>query len=88
MGRLSADGMAEAAPRGIGLMWHLQSNHYPPVSSDWVPTCEAAIDLANEGGDLRELIDVPDGYGKPRPAIAIIEALHLDSWIELEETWD
>lgn len=69
-------------------MWHLQSNHYPPVSVDWVPTCEAAIDLAKEGGDLDELLDVPEGYGAPRPARAIVEALHLDSWIEWEETWD
>ena len=93
--------MAEAVGEGQvalrpALVWHLQSNHYPPVPVSMVEPCALAIEAYVEAwadgeeemfdGDL--LIDLPDGItykGHPAaPASALIEQHHL--WFFIEAT--
>ena len=69
----------------LGLEYHLQYNHYPPVPLSMVPVCEQAIAAGNvEQWD--EEVPLPDGITyKDRgtaPAYAIVEAHHLDFFIE------
>lgn len=88
MGVLSAMDMAEQADIRTALAWHLQYNHYPPITLSMVDTCIAAIDACNDGV-WNEDIDLPAGvYYKGRdtaPAWAIAEQHHLDFWITEED---
>ena len=67
---------------------HLRSNHFPPVPSSMIPVCVNAI-FACQDGDPNELIALPTGVSwkgsSEAPAYAIVEAHHLDAWIEGEE---
>lgn len=66
----------------------LTSNHYPPVPTSMVFPCIDAITAVNEG-DSERLIELPDGVlwrGENKaPARAIVEAHHLDPWVDYEE---
>ena len=89
MGSLQAEEMARLSENlEAGIAWHLQSNHYPPVSTSMVPVCIKAIDLANEG-KWKEFVTLPEGVfwrGQYNaPVSAIVEQHHLDSWIEYED---
>ena len=87
MGRMQAEGMANIAPLRVGLEWHLQCNHYPPVPLSMVDTCIAAIEAAEEGDWDREIFlpDPVEYKGQPvAPAYAIIGTFHLDAWIDRE----
>jgi hypothetical protein len=86
MGYLQAAEMAALAPdRETALRWHLQSNHYPPVPTSMISVCEAAID-ATIDGDYDDEIELPEGVryqgNNTAPAWAIVEAHHLDAFIE------
>ena len=65
----------------------LQTNHYPPVPLSMVPVCSAAIDAYNEG-DYKRHISLPSEVfwrdNAYAPAYAIIEAHHLESFLEDE----
>jgi hypothetical protein len=67
---------------------HLRSNHFPPVPSSMIPACVNAI-FACQDGDPNELIVLPTGVSwrgsNEAPAYAVVEAHHLDAWIEGEE---
>lgn len=67
---------------------HLTGNHYPPVPTSMINPCIAAINVCN-AGMFSTLIALPDGItwrGKPAaPASAIVEAHHLEAWLEGEE---
>jgi hypothetical protein len=86
---MQAEEMANMLDERQALEWHLQSNHFPPVPLDMVEPCLEAIELANSG-DWNAGIPLPDGItwreGSWAPAWAIIEAHHLDPWVE-EEAW-
>jgi hypothetical protein len=94
MGRLHAQEFAEMVEENIitieqAIGWHLQGNHYPPVPLSMVPVCIAAIDAANED-DWERDIELPEGVlwrgRNSAPASALVEAHHLDSWLqELED---
>jgi hypothetical protein len=85
MGSIQAQGITEL---GLSLeeqiMWHLTSNHYPPVPEFMVEPCIEAIDKANEG-DWDSMITMPEGVtyrGETEaPVSAIVEQHHLDFWI-------
>lgn len=96
MGRMHAEEYAEAGRNGMFpmetiLAWHLQANHYPPVSTQWIPVCVEAISLANDGLwddviPLKENYGFYTGTGRETITVAeVVEGLHLDSWIEYEE---
>jgi hypothetical protein len=67
---------------------HLRSNHFPPVPVAMISPCINAI-YACADGDPNELIVLPSGVSwrgsSEAPAYAIVEAHHLDAWVEREE---
>jgi hypothetical protein len=54
-----------------------------------VEPCIKAIDIANSGQSWDTMVDLPDGVswkGLPQaPASALIEAHHLDAWLDGED---
>jgi len=80
MGRIFAEEIAEFENVNLEYMIgvHLQHNHYPPVSLDFVPTCIEAMELASSG-DGECIIAMPNG--KYISAYNIIEGLHLESFV-------
>jgi len=58
---------------------HLQGNHYPPVSTAFIPACKKAIDNANDGV-WDEKITLPNG--RILTTGAIIDGLHLDCFLD------
>jgi len=88
MGWLKAIEWAEAS-EGLGLeaavMHHLRSNHFPPVPCEMVDPAVQAIELAARG-DYDTEIETPyehRQYGHTPPAYAVIEALHLEPFVEV-----
>ena len=86
MGSLHAMEYANSLDMETGIRIHLTTNHYPPVPSSMVGPCIEAINIANSGESWDTLIDLPSPVlwrGQPHaPASAIIEAHHLDPWLE------
>jgi len=87
MGRISTEGMIEVGdelglPRRQQLLWHLSSNHYPPVHSAFVEAAEEAIRLA-ELGEWETELTLPNGL--VRTAAFVIEGLHLEAFLSGEE---
>lgn len=87
MGYTSARDFADQASLDVALSWHLQANHFPPVPTDMVPVCKAAIEAAADGEWDTEIV-LPDGFAYrdqfSAPVRAIVEAHHLDAFIDAE----
>ena len=85
MGQLGIDAMIDVTDPDTALVWHLESNHYPPIDLRFLPVAKAAIAAANEG-DWDKVIDFPEGAQKESDtAHAICDALHLSSFITYDE---
>jgi len=69
-------------PRRDALAFHLQNNHFPPISQAFIPIAEEAIDKANDG-DHDTMIRLPNG--RTLPVHMIIEGLHLDCFLNKDE---
>jgi len=69
-------------PMDEKLSWHLQGNHYPPISEEFIPVAERAIRYHNEGR-YEEFIDMPNGL--TRRVDFIVENLHLEPFLDKEE---
>ena len=88
MGTLSAMDMAEHAPLDAALVWHLQSNHFPPVDPVFIPVAKQAIDagvdaiLHDDSTAYDEVVTMPNGIEKSLGEI--VEGLHLESFIDVE----
>ena len=80
--------------------WHLQGNHYPPIPLIMVEPCLEAIELARLGYFTAE-VQLPAHNGKDgtpfqvtwngkdtAPVSAIVEAHHLDGFIETDTETD
>ncbi len=93
MGHLQATEMAALADLDVALGWHLQSNHYPPVHSAFLPLAKQAVEkgarayvlaeisLYEEAQEiLREQVEFPNGL--IRTIGDVIEGLHLDAFVE------
>jgi len=69
----------------MGLMYHLQGNHYPPLPVSLIPACKEAIRLANNG-EKDALVALPDGMTYKNetkaPVREIIDFCHLDYYLE------
>lgn len=91
MGRLAAEDMAALnLNRRSALIWHLQSNHFPPVPHVWLDVAERVIDRLNAGGDREEKIPHPvfrSAEGVPETVTLgeVARHLHLDPWLDTEE---
>jgi hypothetical protein len=90
MGSMNALGMNEAVVDGLielrqALSWHLTSNHYPSVPLSMLDACVLAIEYMNEE-DTDANITLPEGVlwrGQAvAPAWAIVDAYHLESFLE------
>lgn len=93
MGSLQAAEIRAFAPSlEVGLHYHLTSNHFPPVDDSFIPSAVKAIELVNKAIQegpaslLDEKIDLPNGVSLS--AEAVVNGLHLHSWIETEEDGD
>jgi hypothetical protein len=86
MGRMQAEGMREMLDEETALRWHLQHNHYPPISDVFIPICQQVIGIAadaflTEDGDLwAEEIELPNG--KMMRVDKIYDDLHLDTFVQ------
>jgi hypothetical protein len=90
MGSMQAMEMAEMLDIDSALSWHLRANHYPPVPLSMVEPCKEAIQAGLEE-DWHRLIHLNGTSWRGQdsaPAHAIIEAHHLDAWLELDEEVD
>lgn len=82
MGRQQAEEMVSLLKQEQALQWHLQYNHYPPVSLAFIPVAKEAIDKGNQE-DWDSVIEMPNG--KSKTVAQIIEGLHLESFLEEQE---
>ena len=90
MGWTRASEMAEAVNNrsldiNQALTYHLQCNHFPPVSRAFIPACIEAIQLVSQG-DYDDMIDLPNG--RRMAAAEVVKGLHLDAFIEQEEDYE
>lgn len=72
-----------------GIRWDLRHNHYPPppVSSEMIPIAVKDVRLCREDkfGETIVAFFEHQGYGWSFPACVIVEAYHLEPWVnELE----
>ena len=67
------------------LQHHLCFNHYPPVSSVFVPIAERAIELADED-QWDELIELPNGSSLS--VGEIVDQLHLTTFVTFPDDDD
>jgi len=71
------------------LLWHLTSNHYPPVPEAMVPVARKAIEHA-DCGEWDEIVQFPEGLvvnGLEEMSVSkIVEIMHLDAFIEQEDS--
>lgn len=72
------------------LVWHLTSNHYPPIPTTMVEPCVMAINLASNG-DWDARVELPEGVSYrgevTAPVSAIIEQHHLDAFVIDDEEY-
>ncbi len=66
----------------VVLREHLAHNHFPPISSIFVPSALEAIEKA-DSGDTESLIELLNGLSLP--VSQIIEELHLEDFLGIEE---
>ncbi len=93
MGALSASDFNEQVKNGLAsldqaLIWHLRSNHYPPIPLSMLEPCKQAIEAGN-AGEWDKQIELPAGVSwrgqNTAPAGQIIEAHHLDSFLDSDD---
>lgn len=67
----------------LALYTHLLYNHYPPVSCNYIPVAEKAIELCNDGKwtEMVEIGKTEDGGMIMMKAEDISEWLHLDCFL-------
>lgn len=79
MGYFSAFEMRRHLPEEDALIWHLQYNHYPPISLAFLHAVREALTAVREG-DFDRPIELPS---KSRVrAAAIVEQLHLEAFLD------
>ena len=87
MGYIQAIEMANLMDLEQGVRWHLRHNHYPPVPSEMIQIAVKAVRLCREDKFNETIITVFEhqGFGWSVPAYVIVEAYHLEPWVnELE----
>jgi len=71
--------------KDLGLLAHLQGNHYPPVPASMLGPSKRAISAVNRGNHDAK-IKLPEGVlyrgEKHAPAHAIVEQHHLHAWLK------
>ena len=87
MGNMHAEEFAsiKGKNKDLGLLAHLQGNHYPPVPASMLGPSKRAISAVNRGNHDAK-IKLPEGVlyrgEKHAPAHAIVEQHHLHAWLK------
>lgn len=85
MGATQAAGMVESGMSlDAQLAWHLEYNHFPPITVEMVPFCEKAIEMVVAGEGETEILVGRDGREWEVPAAQIVEDLHLGTWVDAQ----
>ena len=87
MGYIQAIEMVNLMSLELGVWWHLRYNHYHPVPSEMIQIAVKAVRLCREDKFNESIITVFEhqGFGWSVPAYVIVEAYHLEPWVnELE----
>ena len=93
MGTASVTGVAEGVANGSislfqALKWHLTVNHIPPVPVAMVEVCIRIVETQGEWG-YDDTISLPEDvrwrYENQAPIHAVIEAFHLEPFLEHAE---
>jgi hypothetical protein len=79
---MQADGMAELVEEGalqlrVAVLWHLESNHFPPVHRAFLQPALEAIEHARLD-DWDHLIELPNG--NVVSTTEVVDGLRLDSF--------
>jgi hypothetical protein len=87
MGSLQTIEMANQVREGnlplrSALLWHLESNHFPPQPASLAVLCERAIEAGNEQDFERVIYTTPRGI--TLTAERVIDHLHLEAFVD----WD
>lgn len=88
MGYLSASEMRRHLTEKQALTWHLQHNHYPPISLAYLPLVREALGCAR-AGDFDNHVQLPSG--RFVSVSQIVEFFNLDAFLEpdpMEESND
>jgi len=86
MGHINALRVLDLITLEGDLRFHLQNNHYPPVPDVMIPIALKAVVLCRND-QFNKTIEIPIEYrmGWMVPAYVIVEAYHLEPWVnELE----
>lgn len=86
MGYTQAVEMASMTDLKTGIRWHLRYNHYPSVPSEMIPIAVKAVRLCRND-QFNETIEIQFDhrvYGWKVPAYIIVEAYHLEPWVNEE----
>jgi len=87
MGYTQAIVMANMIDLEQEIRWHLQHNHYPPVPREMIQIAVKAVRLCREDRFDETIVTFFEyqGFGWSVPAYAIVQAYHLELWVnELE----
>jgi hypothetical protein len=90
MGSMHAEEFAsmKGKNKDLGLLAHLQGNHYPPIPASMLGPSKRAISAVNRGKHDSK-IKLPEGVTwrgqKHAPAHAIVEGHHLHAWLKPTE---
>jgi hypothetical protein len=82
MGYVTAVEMRRFLPEDQALAWHLQYNHFPPISLIFLPAIREALASAREG-DFCRRIKLPTG--KLVAVADVVEQAHLHAFLDVEE---
>lgn len=91
MGRMGIESMLEVAKVEQAMVWHLRSNHYPPIPMSMVHPCLRAVEYAN-AGEWNKRVRLPEGMTfkgkyKTAPVRDIVEAHHLEAFLTPDEDY-
>lgn len=87
MGYTQAIVMANMINLEQEIRWHLQHNHYPPVPREMIQTAVKAVRLCREDRFDETIVTFFEQqvFGWSVPAYVIVQAYHLELWVnELE----
>ena len=87
MGRMQAEAMLEMdIDLETSITWQLRNNHYPPVPEEMIHVAVKAVRLCREDKFDETIVTFFEHqfYGWSVPAYAIVEAYHLEPWVNEE----
>lgn len=83
MGYAQAIVMANMISLEQEIRWHLQHNHYPPAPIEMIQNAIRAVRLCRKNKFDESIVTFFEhqGFGWSVPAHVIVEAYHLELWV-------